>query len=100
MILAPSQRLLPCRLVWCYRSLVSKSAYLKDLNCYTIQYYTNPLIQLCNNAAQEIAWEYPNAQTLPYSRGFAYLRKVNAQIQKASDGKRSADGVVLDLLQG
>ena len=79
--------------------LRSKDSYLKRINSLLTQYYTHPLINMTNKEAQKLAWQTILAQTLPYSRGFVYFMRVNIQIRKASNSKRSLDDIVLALLE-
>ncbi|MCJ1360847.1 MAG: hypothetical protein MMC33_010856, partial [Icmadophila ericetorum] len=80
-------------------SMLSAPTFLHAMNNLTSAYYTNPMRALSNKAALEIAWDNFHAQRLPYARGFTYLVKVNPQILKASNGKRSVDDIMPVLLQ-
>jgi hypothetical protein len=67
---------------------------LKTLNERADAYYTNPFRALSNPEAAEKFWTDPIAQTVPYGRGWLYLIQTDAQIRKASGGRRSLDDVV------
>jgi hypothetical protein len=70
---------------------------LKTLNDRADAYYSNPHRALSNPEAAKIFWTDPVAQTVPYGRGFLYLVQTEAEIRKASDGKRTLDDVVKAL---
>lgn len=59
------------------------------------------MIKLTNEELAKNVWnsiDFQNMQRLPYSRGFTYIMRVDAQIRKKSFGKRSVDDVVFALL--
>lgn len=60
-------------------------------------YYTNPLVRISLREAQELAWKNFHALRIPYTRGFVYLIKINAEIREASNGSRSLDDIVRSL---
>lgn len=78
--------------------LISHDRFLDELNERASGYYTNPYIDLSNAEAGELFWSDSRAQRVPYGRGFMYLARVNAQILAATDGQRSLDDLVLEML--
>jgi predicted metalloprotease with PDZ domain len=86
------QRVLPLR-----AGLVSPQRFLDDLNETAARYYTNSLISTPNEEIGRRFWEDTRIRVLPYDRGSFYFAIVNAQIRKASGGKRSLDDVIVDL---
>lgn len=87
------QRLLPYR-----AGLISKEAFLDDLNSTAGRYYTNALIDTPNERIAEGFWKDTRIRALPYDRGSLYFASVDAQIRAASQGKRSLDDVVRAML--
>ena len=85
--------LLPYRLGVC-----NASQFTAQLNSHAQAYYTNPCIRLSNKEADERAWTSFGVVRLPYQRGFMYLVTLDAEIRHASNGSRSLDDVVLELL--
>ncbi|WP_312126836.1 hypothetical protein [Brevundimonas sp.] len=72
--------------------------FLKEMNERANAYYANPHIRLSNAEAGQIFWSDARAQRVPYGRGFMYLLNVNAQMREASNGTKSLDDVVLEIL--
>jgi hypothetical protein len=77
--------------------IISTDDFLKEINGFADEYYTNPYLRLTNAEAAKKFWVDPIAQTLPYGRGFLYLVATDAAIRAASGGARSLDDVVLEL---
>jgi hypothetical protein len=88
------QRLLPL-----CAGLIDPEEFLDDLNQTAARYYTNALNETPNDQIAPRFWEDTRIRVLPYDRGSIYLAVVNAQIRKASGGKRSLDNLVLVLLE-
>jgi hypothetical protein len=88
------ERLLPLR-----AGLITRAAYLKDLNVTAARYYTDVLNTTPNDRIAERFWPDTRVRVLPYDRGALYFAQVNAAISGASKGKRSLDDLVLALLQ-
>lgn len=86
------QRTLPFRY-----GLISRDAYVRDLNYYAARYYTNALGNLPNSAVPDGFWKDTRIRTLPYDRGLLYFVTVDAALRKASAGKRSLDDLILEL---
>jgi len=87
------QRLLPWR-----AGLISRQAFLDDLNSTAGRYYTNALIATPNDRIAEGFWKDTRIRVLPYDRGSLYFASVDAQIRKASEGRRSLDDLVRQML--
>lgn len=87
------QRVLPYR-----AGLISKEAFLEDLNSTAGRYYTNALIGTPNDQIADGFWKDTRIRALPYDRGSLYFASVDAQIRNASQGKRSLDDVVRAML--
>lgn len=82
-----------------YRAgLLSADDLLDIVNRRADGYYANPHLRLSNAEAGKIFWSDSRAQRVPYGRGFMYLTNINAQVRAASDGQRSLDDLVLELL--
>jgi predicted metalloprotease with PDZ domain len=54
---------------------------------------------MSDDEANKRAWEDPEVQRLPYSRGAMYLLDANAKIVEKSGGARSIDEPVMELLR-
>jgi len=81
-----------------YRAgLFTAEEYLEDANGTFARYMTNPLRNMANDKITGLFWSDRNAQVLPYDRGSLYFAQVDAEIRKASGGKRTLDDVVLEL---
>lgn len=70
---------------------------LKTLNDRAEAYYANPYRALSNAEAAKRFWTDPIAQTVPYGRGFFYLLQTEAEIRRATGGRRSLDDVVKEM---
>ena len=79
--------------------LLSEAAWLEAWNDELSSYYTNPCVGWSNDEAYKNGWKNAHAQELPYKRGAVYLLRVDAQIRRATEGKRSLDPIVLALLR-
>jgi hypothetical protein len=88
------QRTLPFR-----AKMISAEEFLKDLNETAGRYYTNIMIATPNAAIPEGFWRDTRIRVLPYDRGSLYFEAVDAQIRKASGGKRSLDDIVRTMLR-
>lgn len=66
---------------------------LETLNEKAAAYYSNPYRGLSNAEGAKLFWTDPIAQTIPYGRGFFYLLNTDAEIRRASEGRRSLDDV-------
>ena len=87
------QRLLPFR-----AGLISRQAYLDDLNATAARYYTDILNTTPNAKIPARFWPDTRVRVLPYDRGSLYFAQLNWEIEQASAGKRSLDDVLLAFL--
>ena len=87
------QRLLPYR-----AGLISRQAFLDDLNSTAGRYYTNAMIGTPNDDIPAGFWKDTRIRVLPYDRGSLYFATVDAQIKAASRGDRSLDDMVREML--
>lgn len=87
------QRKLPYR-----AGLISRSAFLKDLNQTASRYYTNIRINAPNGQIPAGFWTDGDVRVLVYDRGSLYFDRVDAQIRAASHGARSLDDIVRTML--
>lgn len=87
------ERLLPYR-----AGLISREAFLADLNDTAGRYYTNALIATPNGEIAGGFWKDTRIRVLPYDRGSLYFASVDAQIRAASGGRRSLDDIVREML--
>ncbi|MFC8668675.1 hypothetical protein [Streptomyces sp. NPDC057199] len=78
--------------------IIDDDTFLELLNKRAHGYYSNPLQTLNNEEAAERYWKDWRAQRIPYGRGLFYLIDTDHRIRKASDGRRSVDDLVLELL--
>ncbi len=88
------QRLLPLR-----AGEITREAYLDDLNITAARYYTDLLNTTPNDQIPARFWADTRVRVLPYDRGALYFAQLNAEIVKASHGKRSLDDLVLPFLK-
>lgn len=87
------QRTLPYR-----AGLISRQAFLDDLNETAARYYTNALIGTPNDHIAEGFWKDTRVRVLPYDRGSLYFATVDSEIRRASGGLRSLDDLVRRML--
>lgn len=87
------QALLPWR-----AELLSTDEYLADINETASRYYTNLLRNTPEEEAVRRFWEDTRVRVLPYDRGAMYFAKLSGMIHRASNGKRSIDDLVLELI--
>ena len=82
-----------------YRArLITLEQFVRLVNENTEDYMTNPFVALSNEEAGKKFWEEAQAQRIPYGRGFMYFLSLNAQMQARSQGQRSVDDLVLEVL--
>lgn len=87
------ERLLPWR-----AGLISTADFLADLNKTAARYYTDLLNDTPNGQIPARFWADTRVRVLPYDRGSLYFAALNAEIRKASYGKRSLDDLVLQMV--
>lgn len=78
--------------------LIDDDKFLYELNRCAYGYYGNPLQTLTSDEAARRYWQDWRAQRIPYGRGLFYLIDANHKIQLASNGRRSLDDLVLEIL--
>jgi hypothetical protein len=88
------QRVLPFR-----AGLISRAAFLKDVNETAARYYTDILNTTPNDGIEARFWADTRVRVLPYDRGSLYFALVDEEIRKASKGARSLDDLVLAMLK-
>ncbi|KAL0937043.1 peptidase m61 domain-containing protein [Colletotrichum truncatum] len=74
------------RLLW-RAGLMSSSDYLQEMNQRAFDYYTNPAVNMSDEAAQEIAWTLRPAQRIPYGRGMIHLLNIDTQLRTSESGR-------------
>ncbi len=79
--------------------LITREQALSEIQKRTDGYYTNPTRHLSNMEAAKVCWQDRRAQRLSYGRGIFFLANTDAKIIRATDGRRSIDDVVLDILE-
>ncbi|MGI6039225.1 MAG: hypothetical protein GX257_08865 [Clostridiales bacterium] len=79
--------------------ITSLEQVLEQIEGRAAKYYGNALRALSNMELAKIYWEDRRAQVVPYGRGFFYLANTDSEIRRVSDGKRSLDDVVLELVR-
>jgi hypothetical protein len=79
--------------------MLSTEALAEQLTDRFQQYDTNALRRLDNAAASAAYWADPRAQRIPYGRGLRYLIATDGRIRQATDGEKTLDDVVLDILR-
>jgi len=79
--------------------LITKELALSEIQKRTDGYYTNPTRHLSNMEAAIICWQDRRAQRLAYGRGIFFLANTDAKILRATNGQKSIDDVVLDILE-
>jgi hypothetical protein len=87
------QRVLPYR-----AGAIDTDGFLADLNGSALGYYANPMLLTPNDRVAPNFWLDTRIRVLPYYRGSLYFAKLNLEIVRASNGKRSLDDLVVALL--
>ena len=88
------QALLPLR-----AGLISPEAYLEDINDTARRYYTNALNDTPDAEIAPRFWEDTRIRVLPYDRGAMYFAVLDGRIRRASDGRRSLDDLVREMVR-
>lgn len=78
---------------------IDDAEFLERINGRATAYYANPFRELSNAEAGKRFWSDPQAQRVPYGRGFMYLVALDAKLRAASAGRRSVDDLVLEVLE-
>lgn len=87
------ERVLPWR-----AGLISTGDFLTDLNKTAGRYYTDLLSDTPNSQIPARFWADTRVRVLPYDRGSLYFAQLDAELRKASQGKRSLDDLVLQMI--
>ncbi|TNE66592.1 MAG: hypothetical protein EP335_03260 [Alphaproteobacteria bacterium] len=77
--------------------VIDLDKFLEVINGRARDYYTNAHLNLTNEEAGQIFWTDSRAQRVPYGRGFMYFTGLNADLKRASGGKRSLDDLVIEV---
>lgn len=77
---------------------ISAEALAEKLNQCAHGYYGNPLQSLSNTEAAALYWTDWRAQKVPYNRGLYYLIDTDHRIRTVTNGARSVDDIVLEIL--
>lgn len=88
------ERLMPLR-----AKAISDADFLRNLNFTAARYYTDALNTTPDGDIWKHFWEDTRIRTLPYDRGSLYFAVVDAQIRKASAGRRSLDDLIFSVLE-
>jgi hypothetical protein len=78
--------------------LFTAKEYLDSVNDTAANYYTNPLHDLPNEDIAAGFWKDARIRRLPYVRGSFYFADVDARIRERSDGERSLDDLVTEII--
>ena len=78
---------------------IDHARFLSLINLKAEAYYTSPFLSMSNTEVGTQFWTDGRAQRVPYERGFLYLAGLDAQLKAASNGARSVDDLVLDVLK-
>ena len=87
------ERVLPWR-----AGLISTGDFLADLNKTAARYYTDLLSETPNSEIPARFWADTRVRVLPYDRGSLYFAQLDAELRRASHGKRSLDDLVLRMV--
>ncbi|HKD23954.1 MAG TPA: hypothetical protein VKB71_18180 [Rhizomicrobium sp.] len=87
------ERLLP----WRFGSITA-DAFLSDLNKTAGRYYTDLLNDTPNAEIPAKFWADTRVRVLPYDRGSLYFARLDGEVRRASNGKRSLDDLILAML--
>ena len=87
-------RVLPFR-----AGLMTPEQYLADVDHTVVRFYSNPLCGLPDAEIEARFWRDRNSQVLPYDRGAMYLAHLDGRLRTATQGRRSVDDVVLEMLE-
>ena len=90
------------RLLLVRHGLLSVSEYLREINMYSRNYYTNPYKNFTNDSLRIVGFSTgfgtSGAQNLAYSRGSLFWGDIDGRIRVTSGGRRSLDDVIVPLL--
>ena len=84
-------------LLWRY-GLISKAELIAEMNQRARQYYENPQISVSNEEAGALLFADRDVTRVPYGRGLFYLMKVDAQVQRATNGQKTLDDIMFSMV--
>lgn len=73
------------RLLW-RAGFMTSDEYLHEMNQRAMDYYTNPAVNMSDEAAMEVAWTMRKAQRIPYGRGMLHLLNIDTQLRANDAG--------------
>lgn len=88
------QALLPLR-----AGMITPDAFLEDTNDTARRYFTNALNDTPDREIAARFWEDTRIRTLPYDRGAMYFAVLDGRIRRASDGRRSLDDLIREMVR-
>lgn len=78
---------------------LSPEDFLEDLNFHAGRYYTSLMATAPNSEVPARFWADTRIRTLPYDRGMLYFVTVDDAVREASQGARSLDDLMLEMLR-
>lgn len=88
------QRVLPWR-----AGHISTAGFLADLNTTAARYYTDRLNDTPNSKIPARFWADTRVRVLPYDRGSLYFAQLNAELRRRTNGARSLDDLVRQMIE-
>lgn len=79
-------------------NMIESDAFLNALNYYAGRYYTNVFADIPNSEVNKGFWKDTRIRTIPYDRGFFYFATVDDAMRKSSNGKKSLDTLIYEML--
>jgi predicted metalloprotease with PDZ domain len=79
--------------------MATTAEYLDDINKTAARYYTNAKINAPEDQLGPNFWKDSWLNTLGYDRGALYFAILNGKIRRASNGKRSIDDLMRDMVK-
>lgn len=79
--------------------LLDGDSVVRELNLAARMAYASPLRHLTLAEASASYWSDFRAHRLPYARGMFYLADLDVRLRRATDGRRSLDDVVVDVVR-
>lgn len=73
--------------------------FLEDLNFHAGRYYTSLMATAPNSEVPTRFWADTRIRTLPYDRGMLYFVTIDHAIRETSNGARSLDDLMLEMLR-
>jgi hypothetical protein len=87
------------RLLWRSGELTA-AEYLTEMNRRVSDYYSNPTVNLSDEAAMEIAWQTRDAQRIPYGRGMIHFTHIDTRMREKWNSTKSLDNLAISFLDG